>query len=250
MEILELMGWKYVQWFYSQCKHTYVPSPSMADELNEQGIDDDVRIWARGVNTEQFNPELRDEQWRQERGFAKDDKVVTFVSRLVWEKNLQTFVDVAKKLGGKIKPMIVGNGPAMKDLQNMLPEAHFTDFITGDELARAYASSDIFLFPSETETFGNVTLEAMSSGLPCVVADAPGSKSLIESGVNGYLAPPRDTKEFAKCVEAIAEDDALREKMGKTARQKAMAYSWENVNSKLLENYREALSEQPPKLKF
>lgn len=132
----------------------------------------------------------------------------------------------------------------------MLPQAHFTDFITGDELARAYASSDVFLFPSETETFGNVTLEAMSSGLPAVVADAPGSKSLVESGINGYLAPPRDTNEFAKCVQKIAGDDTLREKMAKAARQKALAYSWDNVNSKLLENYREALSEQPPSLKF
>jgi len=250
LEILELMGWKYVEWFYSQCKHIYVPSPSMADELKEKKIGTGIRIWARGVNTELFHPRQRDEEWRLSKGFKKEDKVVTFVSRLVWEKNLQTYVDVAKKLDDKVKAMIVGDGPAMKELQGMLPKAHFTDFITGDELARAYASSDIFLFPSETETFGNVTLEAMSSGLPAVVADATGSKSLVESGINGYLAPPRNTDEFAKCVQKIAEDDALREKMGKTARQKAVAYSWKNVNTKLLENYQEALSEQPPSLKF
>jgi glycosyltransferase involved in cell wall biosynthesis len=250
LEILELMGWKYVEWFYSQCKHIYVPSPSMADELNEKDIGPGIRIWARGVNTELFHPRQRSREWRKENGFKKDDKIVTFVSRLVWEKNLQTFVDVAKKLGDEIKPLIVGDGPAMKELQHMLPQAHFTGFITGDALARAYASSDIFLFPSETETFGNVTLEAMSSGLPCVVADAPGSKSLVESGINGYLAPPRDTGEFAKCVKKMARDDQLRQKMGKTARQKSLAYSLENVNGKLLENYREALSEQPPSLKF
>lgn len=250
LEILELMGWKYVEWFYSQCKHIYVPSPSMADELNEHGIGNGIRIWARGVDTGQFHPDKRDPEWRRQRGIEDDDIVVTFVSRLVWEKNLQTFVDVAKKLGEQIQPMIVGDGPARKELEHMLPDAHFTDFITGRELARAYASSDIFLFPSETETFGNVTLEAMSSGLPCVVADAPGSKSLVESGINGYLAPPRDTKEFARCVRKIAGDEALRNKMGKTARQKALAYSWENVNGELLESYREALSEQPPSLRF
>lgn len=250
LELLEMLGWKYIDWFYSQCKHIYVPSPSIADELSKKDIEGGIRIWARGVNTDLFNPDKRDKEWRQSKGFKQDDKVVTFVSRLVWEKNLQTFVDVAKKLGDKIKPMIVGDGPAMKELQHMLPQAHFTDFIIGDELARAYASSDIFLFPSETETFGNVTLEAMSSGLPAVVADAPGSKSLVESGINGYLAPSRGTSEFAKCVQKIAEDDELRKKMGKTARQKALAYSWDNVNSKLLENYREALSEQPPSLKF
>lgn len=250
LEILEVMGWKYIEWFYSQCKHVYVPSASMADELCAKNIKSGIRIWARGVNTELFHPDQRDEEWRQSKGFKKQDKVVTFVSRLVWEKNLQTFVDVVKKLGDKIKPMIVGDGPAMKELQHMLPQAYFTDFIIGEELAKAYASSDVFLFPSETETFGSVTLEAMSSGLPCVVADATGSKSLVESGINGYLAPPRDTGEFAKCVQKIAADDTLRAKMGKTARQKALAYSWENVNSKLLENYREALAEQPPSLKF
>lgn len=250
LELLEMLGWKYIDWFYSQCKHIYVPSPSIADELSKKDIEGGIRIWARGVNTELFNPDKRDEAWRRSKGFNEDDKVVTFVSRLVWEKNLQTFVDVANKLGDRIKPMIVGDGPAKKELQHMLPQAYFTGFITGDELARAYASSDIFLFPSETETFGNVTLEAMSSGLPAVVADAPGSKSLVESGINGYLAPSRGTSEFAKCVQKIAEDDELREKMGKTARQKALAYSWDNVNSKLLENYREALNEQPPSLKF
>ncbi|MBN2733048.1 MAG: glycosyltransferase family 1 protein [Balneolaceae bacterium] len=250
LELLEMLGWKYIDWFYSQCKHIYVPSPSIADELSKKDIEGGIRIWARGVDTELFNPDKRDKAWRRSKGFKEDDKVVTFVSRLVWEKNLQTFVDVANKLGDRIKPMIVGDGPAKKELQHMLPQAYFTDFITGDELARAYASSDIFLFPSETETFGNVTLEAMSSGLPAVVADAPGSKSLVESGINGYLAPSRGTSEFAKCVQKIAEDDELREKMGKTARQKALAYSWDNVNSKLLENYREALNEQPPSLKF
>jgi glycosyltransferase involved in cell wall biosynthesis len=90
----------------------------------------------------------------------------------------------------------------------------------------------------------------MSSGLPCVVADATGSRSLVESGVNGFLAAPRDTIEFARCVAKILEDESMQESMGKAARQKALAYSWENVNKKLLENYREALSEPRPQLKF
>ena len=253
LDMLEVLGWKYIGWFYSQCKHIYVPSPSMADELNEEGIDDGIRIWARGVNTDQFNPDFRDMEWRRSIGFDDEDKVVTFVSRLVWEKNLQTFVDTLKRLQQdhpKIRAMIVGDGPAKKELEHMLPEAHFTGFITGDELSRAYASSDVFLFPSETETFGNVTLEAMSSGLPCVVADATGSRSLVESGVNGFLAAPRDTQGFAQRVANITNDKELWDRMSKAARQKAMAYSWENVNNKLLENYREALNEPRPALKF
>ena len=248
--MLEVLGWKYLAWFYSQCRHVYVPSPSMADELNEQGITEGVRIWARGVYTDRFHPEKRDMEWRRSVGFSDDDIVVSFVSRLVWEKDLQTFVDTVKKLEGSVRSLVVGDGPARKELEHMLPEAHFTGFITGDDLHRAYASSDIFLFPSDTETFGNVTLEAMSSGLPCVVADATGSKSLVESGVNGYLAPPRDTRAFASSVQKIAEDEELREQMSKAARQKALNYSWDKVNAKLVDNYREALESPRPELKF
>ena len=253
LELLKGLGWKYLAWFYSQCKHIYVPSPSMADELNEEGIDEGVRIWARGVDTDQFAPDFRDMQWRRSVGFEDSDKVVTFVSRLVWEKNLQTFVDTIQKVQenhSNIRAMIVGDGPAKKELEHMLPDAHFTGFITGDELSRAYASSDIFLFPSETETFGNVTLEAMSSGLPCIVADATGSRSLVESGVNGFLAAPRDTSAFGECVVEIVDNPDLQENMSKAARQKATAYSWDNVNGKLLDNYREALEEPRPALKF
>ena len=90
----------------------------------------------------------------------------------------------------------------------------------------------------------------MSSGLPCVVADATGSRSLVESGVNGFLAPPRDTNGFAECVANITSDSELADDMGKAARQKALAYSWENVNGKLLDNYREALNKPRPQLKF
>lgn len=253
LEMLEVLGWKYLAWFYSQCKHVYVPSPSMADELNKRGIDRGIRIWARGVNTELFHPDKRSDEWRALTGAAEGNRVVTFVSRLVWEKDLQTYVDTVKKLNGtntNIKALIVGDGPAKKELQQMLPQAHFTGFITGEELATAYASSDIFLFPSVTETFGNVTLEAMSSGLPCIVADATGSKSLVESGVNGYLVPPRNTGKFARCVQEVAENDELCKKMGEIARQKALAYSWNNVNAELLKNYREALEGPMRSLKF
>lgn len=252
LEMLEMLGWKYLDWFYSQCYHIYAPSPSIADELNQKEIDSDseIRIWARGVDIEQFNPTKRDEQWRESAGLNKDDKAITFVSRLVWEKNLQTFVDAVKKLENNVKPIIVGDGPAMNELKDILPSAHFTGFVTGEELSKAYAGSDIFFFPSETETFGNVTLEAMASGLPCVVADAPGSKSLVESGINGYLSPPRDTVQFAECIQKMVDDDELRTKMGEAARQKALAYAWDTVNEQLVENYRKALAAQPPELKF
>jgi glycosyltransferase involved in cell wall biosynthesis len=248
--ILERAAWKYIEWFYIQGRHVYAPSSSMAKELEKRDISSEISLWSRGVDTEEFSPNHYSGQWRRENGFAEGDIILTIVSRLVWEKNLKIFVKTAKKLGDSVKPVIVGNGPAMDDLQQMLPGALFTGFITGSELSCTYASSDIFLFPSETETFGNVTLEAMASGLPCVVADAPGSKSLVESGINGYLAAPHDAEEFAKYVRKIAGTQALREEMSKAARQKALVYSWDRVNSTLLENYYKVLHEQSPSVKF
>jgi glycosyltransferase involved in cell wall biosynthesis len=253
LDMLEMLGWKYLKWFYSQCRHIYVPSPSMADELKEKGIDEGLRIWARGVDTQLFNPDQRSMKWRREQGFSDDDIVVSFVSRLVWEKGLQTFVDTIDRLqqnNDRIRALVVGDGPVRKELEYMLPQAHFTGFLEGDELARAYASSDVFLFPSDTETFGNVTLEALSSGVPAVVADATGSRSLVEPGINGCWAPPRKTKEFARCVEDIIADPDNYQKMRKAARQKALAYGWDTINGGLVEYYREALEQPQPEFKY
>lgn len=252
MELLELLAWKYLQWFYSQCKHIYVPSPSMADQLKSEGIMGDLRIWSRGVETQLFSPQKRDMAWRKENGIEDDEIVVTFVSRLVWEKDLQTVIDTLKKVidKPKIRVMIVGDGPARKEMQYMLRKAFFTGFLEGENLAQAYASSDVFFFPSDTETFGNVTLEAMASGLPAVVADATGSKSLVESGVNGFLSAPKRTEEFAECIMKIVNDSELRTKMAQVARQKALAYDWNNINEGLLVNYREALLAPLPEFKI
>ncbi|TNE74624.1 glycosyltransferase family 1 protein [bacterium] len=253
MEMLEILGWKYLSWFYSQCKHVYVPSASMADELREHQIDEGLRIWARGVYIDLFSPEKRSMEWRRKLGIEDDQVVVTFVSRLVWEKDLQTVVDTLKKLYPKypnLKVMIVGDGPAKNELMHMMPQAVFTGFLSGEELATAYASSDIFFFPSDTETFGNVTLEAMSSGVPAVVADATGSKSLVEHGVNGLICPPKKTVLFAEAIGQLVESEETRKKMSEVARQKALPYSWDKVNDGLLSNYYEALAQPIPELKF
>jgi glycosyltransferase involved in cell wall biosynthesis len=253
LDMLEMLGWKYLDWFYSQCKHVYVPSRSMADELKQHNIVEGLRIWARGVDVDLFSPDRRSQEWRKARGIEESDKVVTFVSRLVWEKDLQTVVDTLKKLFPKyddLKVMIVGDGPAKNELQHMMPEAIFTGFLSGEELATAYASSDIFFFPSDTETFGNVTLEAMSCGLPAVVADATGSKSLVEQGVNGYLVTPKKTVEFAEAIGKLLMNDNDRKMMSEVARKKALPYSWESVNGGLIENYQEALTQPIPDLKF
>ncbi len=244
LSLLEPILWKYLKWFYRHCRQVYVPSPSMAKFLKENNIESDLRIWARGIDLDQFNPQKRDEAWREKHGFKEQDVVITFISRLVWEKNLKLYADVVNRLKKKYpqaRALIVGDGPAGEGLKKMLPEAVFTGFLTGVELASAYANSDIFFFPSDTETFGNVTLEAMASGLPCVVADATGSRSLVEHGKNGYIAPVERSDKFYKFIEQLIIDETERLKMAGVSLQKAKAYSWKSINNKLLNYYNEVL---------
>lgn len=249
LEIIEPWIWERKRSFYHRCEHVYVPSQAIADELKEHGIVDGVKFWARGVDVSLFSPEKRDEQWRKKNGIEPDDLVILFVSRLVWEKDLMTFVKVIRDLQSKyqkIKPIIVGKGPIRGELERMLPNALFTGFLSGELLARAYASSDVFLFPSDTETFGNVTLEAMASGVPPVVANAAGSKSLVESGINGYLAQPRKVDDFYQAVEKLFNDKSHRKEVSRRAFEKAQQYSWERVNGQLLSYYYEVIEYTVP----
>jgi phosphatidylinositol alpha 1,6-mannosyltransferase len=240
--ILEGGVWSYLRWFYRRCRHVYVPSKSMEEVLRTHGIDGNLRLWPRGVDSARFNPSKRSREWRETRGISESDVAVTFVSRLVAEKGLSVVADVFTGLADRgiaHRAVIVGDGPERKHLQSVLPGAIFEGHRTGDELAEAYASSDIFLFPSETETFGNVTLEALSSGLPVVVADATGSRSLVTDGVNGFLAPPRNSAVFLNRVEQLIVDGELRRRLGNAARESAESYDWSTVLNQIVGYYEE-----------
>lgn len=250
LQFAESLGWRYLRWFYSHCSQIYVPTTSMAEELKMHGIgadDDTLRIWARGVDTDQFNPEKRSRDWRREKGFKDDDVVITFVSRLVWEKNLKLYADIIRRLEADfshVRSLVVGDGPAMEEMKRLLPDAVFTGFLTGDKLATSYASSDIFFFPSDTETFGNVTLEAMASGLPCLVADAAGSKSLVSHGKNGFMATVENEQAFYEYGKELVNDAQLRSRMSEKSIKKSAEFTWENINGGLLKNYYELAERQ------
>ena len=236
LERAESWLWNYLRWFYSQCKQVYVPSESMADVLNSYGITDNLLLWGRGVYIDLFTPERRSSEWRQKLGINDDEVVISFISRLVWEKGLDIYAEVVESLSSKGIPhrsVIVGDGPAREELEQRLGNTLFLGYQRGEDLATAYASSDIFLFPSETETFGNVTLEAMASGIPAVCADATGSRSLIRDGITGYLAAPRDAGSFLHYVERLATDARLRHTMGRLARKRALEFAWPVILSKI-----------------
>ncbi len=237
---LEGALWRYARWFYGKCDAVYVPSPSMLDVLHAHGVEGNLAVWARGVDTDLFNPARHSEGWRRQMGFAPDDVVVAFVGRLVWEKGLDVFADVVESLqkrGVPHRSLVVGDGPARADLEARLGQTVFTGHLSGTDLATAHASSDVFVFPSETETFGNVTLEAMASGVPTVCADATGSASLVENGETGFLVPPRNAPAFAAATEALVLDADLRRQMGRAALERARGFAWSQILRQMLDHY-------------
>lgn len=244
LQLAEPLVWRYLRWFYGHCEHVYVPSSSMQDELAAHGIEEGMRLWERGVDTARFNPAKRSVDWRRDRGFQDQDVVITFVSRLVLEKGLERMVKMLQRLeerGARFRALIVGDGPARDELSNLLPEAVFTGYLEGEHLARAYASSDIFLFPSDTETFGNATLEAMASGLPTVCAEATGNRTLVVDGQTGYLLKSDDIDGFADRLSQLVVDTRQRAQMGSAARAAATQYDWAEVLQRIVNYYLELL---------
>ncbi len=237
----------YMRHFYARCEHVYPPSQSMADELRRDGIGRDIRLWARGVDSALFHPDKRDMEWRRSLGFADDDVVVVFVGRIVLEKGIDVFVETVSRTKG-VKALVVGEGPEQSHFESILPEAHFTGYLKGEDLARAYASADIFFNPSITETFGNVTLEAMACGTPPLCAEAAGSASLVEHGITGLLAPPT-SEGFRPALARLVDEPDYRRALGAAARERSLAFSWRTILFNLLNNYFDAIEAYTPPAK-
>ena len=234
----------YLRNLYRKCDALVTPSQSMIDTLHEQRMHDDISIWSRGVDRTIFDPSKRDPEWRRANGLRDEDVAIVFLGRLVMEKGLDVFAETIVQLRRKQVPhkvLVIGDGPARAWFDKALPGGIFVGFQTGADLGRALASGDIFFNPSITETFGNVTLEAMACGLPVVAAGATGAASLVTDGQTGRLIPPSKTAAFPKaCAEALARyctDDALRLAHGAAGEMAARAYSWDAINQAVVDTY-------------
>ena len=226
--------------FYRRCDAIVVPAESTAAIMRAQRMNKDISIWARGVDRTQFNPERRSLEWRHAHGIGDEEMVVSFLGRLVLEKGLDVFadaIDAARAIDVPLKVVAIGDGPARGYFQERLPDAIFTGQLTGHELATAFASTDVFLNPSITETFGNVTLEAMACGLPVMAAAASGTTSLVQDNVTGRLAEPGDTDAMAAELADYQRDPALRARHGAAGLAFAKTMDWDAINAAVMHVY-------------
>ena len=226
--------------FYNRADQIVVPVPSSVELLRGWGVTKPIGIWSRGVDHNRFDPSARSLEWRRSLGIADDEVAIGFLGRLVLEKGLDIFADVVAALkarGVRHRVMVIGEGPARDWFAERVPEAVFTGFQSGDALGRAVASMDVFFNPSVTETFGNVTAEAMAAGVPVVAARAMGAMDLLEDGVSGFLVPPRDVDAYADAIARLAQDDMLRLAAGRAGHEAAKVYEWEPVNEAVLTAY-------------
>jgi glycosyltransferase involved in cell wall biosynthesis len=233
---LESVAWGYMHWFYGQLDTVFVNSEEYRQSWIKRGFDPaKLKILPRGLDTELFHPARRDSAFFEKFGASNGEVRLLYVGRISREKDLDLLAGAYRRLrkeGLPVQLFVVGHGPYSEALAKSLPEAFFTGYLTGTELATAYASADIFVFPSTTDTFGNVILEAQASGLPVVVSDSGGPKELVADKANGLITRSHNVEDFTGAIRALVTDRALRERMANSARDSVTDRSWPRAFSK------------------
>jgi glycosyltransferase involved in cell wall biosynthesis len=217
-------------WFFARAQLLFAPNPELADMLRER-TERNVFPMGRGIDTELFHPRRRTR--------SDGDLVLSFVGRLMPEKNLRLLPAVAAMLRAagieQFRFQITGWGSERDWLERNLPNAIFTGVLSGEALARAYADSDILLFPSHTDTFGNVVQEALACGVPAVVMNAGGPRFIVSHGVSGMVAA--NDEEFYQSALTLAENERLRREMGRAGRRQVEFRTWDRVFEEVYEGY-------------
>ena len=233
-------------WFYAGLDEVFVTTPGFGQIMRDARIiSSEPAVWSRGVDKSRFNPQRRSPEWRWSVGIGDSVPVIAFVGRLVLEKGLDAVVAAVAELQRRGVPhrlVVVGEGPARERFAAQVPDAIFTGFLDGLGLARAYASVDMLLNPSTTETFGNINLEAMASGIPVVAARASGNECLVTDGATGALVTPGDVAGYADALQLYCTDPLLRAAHGKAGLAAAQAFDWDAINGAVLSRYRELIA--------
>lgn len=251
--LLEGPVWAYRRMLHNRCEATLCPSLSTMLQLDARGFSW-LGVWGRGVDADLFNPTRRSAVWRAAVAGDAARPILLYVGRLSHEKNLtllarafNALTQVDEAGGTDAHLVVVGDGPARPALERMLAGAPvtFMGYLKGEELATAYASADIFAFPSVTETFGQVVLEAMASGLPVVACDAEGVCDQVEHGASGLLVKPEEPgamREYTRALDMLIRLPQRRRELGLYARQLAERRAWSHVMDDLLSHYELAIS--------
>ncbi|WP_124945269.1 glycosyltransferase family 4 protein [Sulfurirhabdus autotrophica] len=222
----------YLRKLHNKALCTMVPTEGIRKELFESGYENLIVV-RRGVDTQLFNPAKRSQALRTQWGAGEKDLVVLYVGRLAPEKNLPVVLSAFNKMRQKrpeAKLVLVGDGPERGELEHLNPGHIFAGMRTGEDLAAHYASADAFLFPSITETYGNVTMEAMASGLAVVAYDYAAAAEHIRNGQNGLVAMFDNERQFIEQAAALAADDVALAELGKNARITAENIDWKDIH--------------------
>ena len=234
----------YLRYFHNRTRATYAPSDDLIENLKAAGFKN-LRKMERGVDAQLFNPSKRSTDLRLSWGANKETPVFTYVGRIASEKNipfaLKCFQEVKKKLPEAIM-VVVGDGPLRKELEKKYPEVIFCGLQKGEALAQHYASSDVFIFPSITETFGNVVTEAMASGLIVAAYDYAAGKLLIEDGINGTVASFDNKEHYLANLIQLISKRAMWPAMREKSRARIEDISWESITNNYIANLKKDLS--------
>lgn len=245
LQFLTDVLWKYLKWFHRPLEKIFVPSIDTKVRLEEHDFKN-ITIWPRGIDGDIFHRDYHTELVRTTYGI-EEKYILLYVGRIASEKDIMLLPSIAEHLPEGIKEkvhwLVVGDGPLKEGLKTAAPDnMTLTGFIEGKELARVYAAADLFVFPSASETFGNVVLESLACGTPVIGADAGGVRNIIERGKTGLLCEEKNAMQFAQAVVSLLSNDELRVRMGEQGFQYAQAQSWETIFHRLLDNYEDVLS--------
>jgi len=228
--LMESLTWNYMHWFHAQLDTIYVNSEHYRQCWIDRGIPaEKLRILPRGLDTGLFHPSKKDTSFWTSRGLRSGEIGALYVGRVSREKNLDLFAAACRRLinaGVPVRPLIVGDGPYAPMMKELLPEGIHTGSLHREELAAAFASADFFVFPSTTDTFGNVVIEAQASGLPVIVSDVGGPKDLVEHDGDGLITKGLDLDDLTQAIKRLAGDAELRRKMGEASRARVAERDW------------------------
>jgi phosphatidylinositol alpha 1,6-mannosyltransferase len=229
----EAFAWRWLRDIHNAAGRTLAPSSMTAADLDAHGLER-VWLWGRGVDTERFHPAWRDDRLRSE--IAPDGEVIVgYVGRLAVEKRVDLLAAVDALPG--VKLAVTGGGPLEEELRAALPSAAFLGMRYGADLARIYASLDVFVHTGPFDTFGQTIQEASASGLPLVAPASGGPLDLVDDGETGYLVSPGDPAELAAAVGRLAASPALRDRLGEAARRRVLSRTWSALTDELLGHY-------------